>query len=223
MKACQRCDRVIIGREHVMVSPIRVFLGLPFVYGPAVFLPVILLPAFLVYIHLRMMGAQNLRTLGSFLPDKKSHRYEYKSQIVRMASPRIAFWTRTRVFWVLNCTWYCPFSVATLEWFTYLVKIVETWWCPFAHDRKAHYAVAAIDSSYWHDPANIEQLHPEDRDNPIWNEGSDAVLPIEVAPGLEGKRAMPRTVEPQSEDRPSQPGDAAPSGERRPKSPLPRA
>ncbi len=223
MKACEGCDRVIIGREYVRLSPIRVFLGLPLVYGPALFLPFILLPAFLVYVHLRMMGARNLRTLGSYLPDRKSHRYDYKSQIVQTGSTKIAFWTRTRLYWIFNCTLYCPLSVATLEWFTYLVKVVEVWWCPFAHNRKPRYADAAIDSTFWHNAIDVVKLHPEDRHNPIWNEESDAELPIEAAPGAEGKRAMPRTVEPQSEDRPSQPGDAAPSGERRPKSPLPRA
>lgn len=170
MKACHKCDRVIIGREYAKISPFRVLFGLIFIYGPIIFLPFILLPAVLIYTHLRIMGAKDLKTLFDFLPDMKSHRYRYKTQIVSSRSPKLAFWTRGRIYWVFNCIWYCPFSIAVLEWFTYLVKVVENWWCPFAHDRKPFYAPAAIDFSYWHNPADEEKLHPDDRDNPIWNE-----------------------------------------------------
>ena len=64
---------------------------------------------------------------------------------------------------------YCPFSVASLEWTTYLTKVVENWWCPFRHERKPHYAGSAIDYSFWHMSRDVEKLAPEDRDNPIWN------------------------------------------------------
>ena len=40
----------------------------------------------------------------------------------------------------------------------------------FGHSRKASYTDGAIDGSYWHTPADLQQLHPEDRDNPIWSE-----------------------------------------------------
>jgi hypothetical protein len=49
--------------------------------------------------------------------------------------------------------------------------IVENWWCPFAHDKKPDYAEGAIDKSFWHlHKAERNKLHPDDLDNPIWNE-----------------------------------------------------
>ena len=188
MRACQNCDRVIIAREYAKISPLRVFAGLIFIYGPIIFLPFILLPAFLVYVHLRIMGAKDLKTLRNFLPAWDSHRYKYKSQIVSHRSSRMAFWTRGRLYWIFNCTWYCPFSIGVLEWFTYLVKVVENWWCPFAHGRKPHYADAAIDFSYWHNPADAAKLHPADRVNPIWNQDADAKLPVDAPEGAAKKQ-----------------------------------
>ena len=61
-------------------------------------------------------------------------------------------------------------QLAFAEWLTYLVKLVENWWCPFAHENKDNYDDARIDYSYWHDTPNIDQLHPRDRENPIWNQ-----------------------------------------------------
>ena len=80
-----------------------------------------------------------------------------------------ARWTRTRAYWIFNCTFYCPFSVASLEWASYLTKVVEIWWCPFGHAQKQNYAGSAIDASFWHVSKDVAKLHPEDRDNPIWN------------------------------------------------------
>lgn len=189
MKACQNCNRVVIAAEYAKISPVRVFFGLIFIYGPVVFLPFILLAAFLVYVHLRMMGAKDLKTLGAFLPDRDTHRYKYKTQIVSNRGPKPAFWTRGRAYWIFNCTWYCPFSIGVLEWFTYLVKVVENWWCPFAHSRKPHYADAAIDFSYWHNPVDAGKLHPADRVNPIWNHDVTARLPEDVH-GRAGKKQL---------------------------------
>jgi len=146
-----------------------VLLGLPFVYLPILAMPFILLGGALVYIHLRMMGAQNLKTLRDFLPARDSHRYEYKTQVVKNDIHPLARWARTRAYWLFNCTLYCPFSVAALEWTTYLTKAVENWWCPFGHAQKGNYAGSAIDYSFWHVSKDAKKLHPEDRDNPIWN------------------------------------------------------
>jgi len=78
---------------------------------------------------------------------------------------------RARFFWVFNCKMYCPMSVALLDYAAYLVKVVENWWCPFAHDRKPSYADGAIDGSFWHtNSSESAKLHPDDRDNPIWSE-----------------------------------------------------
>lgn len=172
MKACENCNRIRINQPYRKISKPRAFVGLIFVYLPILFLPFILLAATLVYIHLRMMGAENLKSLRDFLPAKESHRYSRKSQILYNNAPRAAFWARSRTFWLFNCTWYCPFSVGTLEWTTYLVKTVENWWCPFNHARKEMYKDASIDGSYWHNDANIDLLHPDDRDNPIFSDPS---------------------------------------------------
>jgi hypothetical protein len=79
--------------------------------------------------------------------------------------------TQSKLYWILNCTWYCPVSVGLFEWHAYLVKLVENWWCPFHHSRKdAHYQDGAIDKSFWHIfPEDVVKLDPADRDNPIWN------------------------------------------------------
>lgn len=168
-KACQSCARIDIGVHYTKISPWRVFVGLPFVYLPILAMPFILLGGGLVYLHLRMMGARNLKTLRDFLPAWDSHRYRYKTQIVRRNSHPLARWARARAYWIFNCTLYCPFSVAALEWTTYLTKAVENWWCPFVHQQKPNYAGSAVDYSSWHVSKDNAQLHPEDRDNPIWN------------------------------------------------------
>ena len=181
-KACETCERLEIFEGYERISKYRVWLGLPFIYSPIIFLPFILLSAWLVSLHLRMMGAKNLKRLRDFLPDPASHRYSYKSQIVSKRGTTGAYWIRTRLYWIFNCTMYCPFSVGALQWHTYLVKIVENWWCPFHHERKPFYGDAPIDHSYWHDPANVGQLHPDDRDNPIWNEDAGEPPPARKPP-----------------------------------------
>lgn len=177
-KACMACERVTIGHNFERSSPWRVFAGLPFVYLPIVFLPFFLLSGLMIQVHLRFMGAQNLRGLRSFMPDWKSHRYSFKTQIVRRDAPRGALWVRSRLFWIFNCTFYCPFSVAVLEWHTYLVKLVENWWCPFHHANKENYAISSIDKSYWHAVGDDRLLHEDDRANPIWKEPGDPALSI---------------------------------------------
>jgi hypothetical protein len=169
-KACLNCNRIEIGRSFTKISRARVFFGLFFVYAPIVFLPLFLLSGLLVHIHLRLMGARNLKTLRDFLPAWSSHRYAYKTQITMRDGPKLAFWIRSRAFWLFNCTWYCPVSVAVLEWNAYLVKAVENWWCPFHHSRKPNYDTSSLDLSFWHVSENVRQLHPDDRDNAIWNQ-----------------------------------------------------
>ena len=169
LKACHDCQRIHIGKNFTRVSGGRTFIGLFFVYAPIFVLPFVLLGACLVYVHLRMMGATNIKTLKDFLPDWKSHRYRYKTQIVKDATHPAAAWARLRAYWIFNCSLYCPFSVALLEWTTYLTKAVENWWCPFKHKMKDNYKNASLDYSYWHVSSDCAKLHVEDRDNPIWN------------------------------------------------------
>jgi hypothetical protein len=85
-----------------------------------------------------------------------------------------------KLFWILNCTWYCPYSVALFEWHTYLVKLVENWWCPFGHEKKVDYNDAKIDQSFWHIyPHDAAQMHEDDLNNPIWNETVEDQKPIQ--------------------------------------------
>jgi hypothetical protein len=166
---CEACDRIAIGAHYDRISPWRVLVSLPFVYLPVLMMPFILIGGLSVYIHLRLMGASNLKSLREFLPSWDSHRYSYRTQIVKEDIHPWACWAKHRIFWTLNCTLYCPFSVAALEWVGYLTKTVENWWCPFNHAQKSRYATSAIDFSFWHVSRDVAQLHPEDRDNPIWN------------------------------------------------------
>lgn len=149
--------------------------GVWLIYLPILTLPFVLLSAGLSYLHLKLMGAENVKPLGAFLPDRKSFRYTMSNQIVMEPGYKLSP-TQTKIFWILNCTWYCPFSVGLFEWHAYLVKLVENWWCPFHHDRKeTNYREGAIDESFWHTyPEDLWKLDPQDRDNPIWNANSPA-------------------------------------------------
>ncbi|NCC39744.1 MAG: hypothetical protein EOM21_09880 [Gammaproteobacteria bacterium] len=127
----------------------------------------------LVRLHLWMVGASGVKGYWDFVPTWISHRYR-NAEHIRIEE--VGRWSlpRTRAFWIFNCKLYCPLSVALMAYAAYLVKIVENWWCPFAHDRKSTYAEGAIDMSFWHTlPDQRQRLHPDDRDNPIWNEASE--------------------------------------------------
>lgn len=169
-KPCHTCERIQIGANFNKVSDTRIGFGLFFVYAPLLVLPFVLLGGLLVYTHLRLMGASNVKTLKDFLPGWESHRYKYKTQIVKSRSNPLARFVRHRAFWIFNCSMYCPLSVAVLEWTTYLTKTVENWWCPFRHEKKPNYAGSAIDYSFWHTSKDVERLHSEDRDSPVWNQ-----------------------------------------------------
>lgn len=189
MKPCENCgpsessiERVVIGKNHKRVPKIQQFLGVCLVYLPILTLPFVLLSGYITLLHLRLMGAEDIKPLNSFFPDKKSFRYTMRNQITMKPGYGLSP-TQTKLFWILNCTWYCPVSVGIFEWHGYLVKLVENWWCPFHHSKKeAHYREGAIDQSFWHIyPEDVVKLNDEDRDNPIWNEGaSEAEAPVDA-------------------------------------------
>ena len=148
-------------------------IGLFFVYAPIITLPFVFASAYMTYFHLWLVGAKNVKKFTDYLPARESHRYTMKNQITMKPSFGISL-SQYRLYWILNCTWYCPVSVAVFEWHAYMVKLVENWWCPFTHEKKDGYANAKIDKSFWHIyEEDIVKLNPEDRDNPIWNEDSD--------------------------------------------------
>jgi hypothetical protein len=170
MKACDTCDRVEIGKNHRQVPVLQRAVGMVLVYTPIITLPFCFLSAYMTYWHLRMVGGKNIKTFSDFLPDRKSHRYTLKSQITMNGAFKVSP-VQSRLYWILNCTWYCPVSVALFEWHAYLVKLVENWWCPFGHEKKETYNNAKIDQSFWHIyPEELANLDKEDKDNPIWNE-----------------------------------------------------
>jgi len=198
-KACEaNCpsasDRIWIQDRYAEKNLPQILLAVVFVFAPVVLMPVVALVGYLAYCHLRLMGATNVKTLVDFLPDRKSHRYSLKTQILPRGRVHPAAWiyTRTRLYWILNCTWYCPYSVALFEWCAYLSKAIESWWCPFAHSKKHTYETASLDASYWHATGNAHRLHWEDRNDPTWTVSPDA--PPES--GLKGaEAAAPSSIE----------------------------
>jgi hypothetical protein len=175
MKACESCSscRVEIGKNYKQQSVLVRGIGMVFVYLPIITFPFVVISAYLTYYHLLMMGAKNVKKWGDYIPDRTSHRYDLKSQITMEGSFKASA-SQSKLFWILNCTWYCPYSVALFEWHAYMVKLVENWWCPFTHEKKETYTNAKIDKSFWHVyPEDISKLEKEDLENPIWNDAND--------------------------------------------------
>ncbi|HUQ84867.1 MAG TPA: hypothetical protein VM077_00945 [Candidatus Limnocylindrales bacterium] len=163
-------EGVIIGKSFKKVPRLpRVLIGAPLIYLPILTtVPFVIIGVSLVRWHLQLLGARNLKSYWSFVPHWVTHRYTHKTQPV--ASDSIFSLQHYKWVWIFNCKLYCPLSVALLRYAVYLVKIVENWWCPFAHERKEEYCDAPIDYSYWHTDEKLKsKLHPADRDNPIWN------------------------------------------------------
>jgi len=167
-----KMDRVKIG-ENFDDQPIwKIIIGVPLIYLPLIFsIPFVAICVFLVKSHLKLMGAKNIRPYRDFVPDWFSFRYKYSDQIVYSTGAKPYNLRHYRWYWIFNCKLYCPLSVALFRYITYLVKIVENWWCPFGHDKKTEYDEGAIDKSFWHlHEQERARLHPDDRENPMWNE-----------------------------------------------------
>jgi hypothetical protein len=163
-------DRVQIGGNYKRQPFWKVVLGVPLIYLPIICtVPFVIMGVFLIKTHLKYVGGMNIKSYWDFVPEWVSHRYTNDRQpTINITRFHVAHY---RFFWVFNCKHYCPMSVALFRYAVYLVKIVEIWWCPFAHDQKPEYAEAAIDESFWHVfPEELEKLHPDDIKNPIWNE-----------------------------------------------------
>ena len=175
MKACESCpSRVEIGKNHRSMSLLHRTIGMILVYLPIITLPFVFLSAYMTYYHLVFVGAKNVKTLSDFLPARASHRYNLKTQITMNRSSFFPEVSQSKLFWILNCTWYCPVSVALFEWHAYMVKLIENWWCPFGHDKKEGYSNAKIDQSFWHiDPVEAAKLDENDLHTPIWNDSKD--------------------------------------------------
>ena len=165
-------EYIKIGENFRTQAMWKVFIGVPLIYLPIIFcIPFVIVCVMLVKAHLCLMGGKNIRPYRDFVPAWVSHRYHYKNQITYSTGAKWHNLRAYRWYWFFNCNLYCPLSVALFRYLTYLVKVVENWWCPFEHDKKCEYADAAIDKSYWHlYEQDLVKLHPDDRDNPVWNE-----------------------------------------------------
>lgn len=165
-------ERVRIGSNYLKQPRWKVSLGVPLIYIPLITTtPFVMLAVLLVKTHLRCIGGMNIRSYWDFVPTWISHRYRYDDQITYTTGAAWYNLRACRFYWIFNCKLYCPLSVALYRYVAYLVTIVENWWCPFDHDRKKDYHEGAIDKSYWHlHTQEKEKLHPDDLNNPIWNE-----------------------------------------------------
>jgi len=163
-------ERVRIGCNYVKQPFWKIVLGVPLIYLPIITtVPFVVIGVVLIKTHLRYVGGMEIKSYWEFVPDWLSHRYGNNEQpTINISRFHLAYY---RFFWIFNCKLYCPLSVALFRYIAYLVKIVENWWCPFNHGQKRAYAEGAIDSSFWHvDPEELVKLHPDDRQNPLWND-----------------------------------------------------
>ena len=163
-------DRVRIGCNYEKQPLWKVILGVPLIYLPIITtVPFVAIGVILIKTHLKYVGGMNIKSYSDFVPAWISHRYENNEQpAINISRFHPAHY---RLFWIFNCKLYCPLSVALFRYVVYLVKIVENWWCPFAHDQKREYGEGSIDKSFWHvDPEEFVKLNPDDKLNPIWNE-----------------------------------------------------
>ncbi len=163
-------DIVQIGCSYRKISVAQIAVAMPLIYIPLFTLvPFAVVSSLFVYWHLRLLGGRNIKTYWDFVPEWVTHRYTLDDQITTNGH-FLAPWVKTRLFWVFNCKLYCPLSVALFSWLSYLVKLVENWWCPFNHEKKPSYDDARIDESFWHiTEADKALLHEDDRENAIWN------------------------------------------------------
>jgi len=168
-------ERVTIGRRYENQPIWKRYLGVPLIYLPLLTtVPFVIVGVILVRLHLKYVGGMNIRSYWSFVPVWISHRYQYQNQITYHSETTQFQFRAYRWYWIFNCKLYCPMSVALFRYIAYLVMIVENWWCPFHHDQKHEYAISAIDQSYWHIHAEeCSKLHPEDRENPVWNDEAE--------------------------------------------------
>jgi hypothetical protein len=168
-------ERAIIGSNFANQPTWKKFIGVPLIYLPIITtIPFVLIGVILVRTHIKYVGGMNIRPYRDFVPAWISHRYHWDNQIIYSTGATWHNLRDYRFYWIFNCKLYCPLSVGLFKYASYLVMIVENWWCPFGHDKKETYREAAIDKSYWHLHFQERQrLHPEDRDNPIWNDETE--------------------------------------------------
>ncbi len=132
MKACDQCSAVGRHEERVQISstykekPLAYkLICILLIYLPLLSIPFVIVSGTLLARYLKIAGARDFMPYRAFLPDRQSHRYDLKSQVTMESDYRLNP-IRTKLFWIWNCTWYCPYSVALFEWHAYLMKLMET-------------------------------------------------------------------------------------------------
>jgi hypothetical protein len=130
MKACDQCSGA--GRHEGRVQVNNTYKEKPLayklicillIYLPLLSIPFVIFNGALIALYLKIAGVRDFMPFGSFLPDRKSHRYDLKNQVTMESNFRLNP-IRTKLFWIWNCTWYCPYSVALFEWHAYLMKLM---------------------------------------------------------------------------------------------------
>jgi hypothetical protein len=132
MKACDQCtaagrheDRVRVSSTYKEKPLAYKLVCVLLIYLPLLSIPFVIFSGVLIARYLKIAGARDFMSYRSFLPDRQSHRYDLKSQVTMESDYRLNP-IRTKLFWIWNCTWYCPYSVALFEWHAYLMKLMET-------------------------------------------------------------------------------------------------
>ena len=168
-------ERVRLGSNFRNQPYWKLVLGVPLIYLPILTtIPFVIIGVVLIKFHLKYIGGANIKSYWEFVPSWISYRYTHESQITFTSKSSWFNLARCRAYWIFNCKLYCPMSVALFRYSAYLVKIVENWWCPFDHECKHEYAEGAIDKSFWHVYSyEAGLLHPNDRDNQIWNQDAE--------------------------------------------------
>lgn len=128
MKTCEQCGaartmqaRVNIGDAYKETALVYKLACVLLIYLPLLVMPLVAFSAWATYQRLKLLGAKNLMPYQAFLPGRKTHRYTLKTQITMEPGFRLSP-IRSKLFWIANCSWYCPYSVALFEWHAYLVK-----------------------------------------------------------------------------------------------------
>ncbi len=172
MKKNQDNDRVRIGSNFKKQPRWKKVIAIFLIYMPIITtLPFVIIGVFLVRAHIKYIGGSNIKSYWDFVPSKDSYRYSIKNQITVKKS--LFPLEKYKWFWIFNCNMYCTYNIALYAYMAYLIRIVENWWCPFAHNKRDA-TDSFIDKSCWHIyPDRLQMLHPEDRENPLWNEDAE--------------------------------------------------
>jgi hypothetical protein len=129
----------------------------------------VIVGAIFIKAHLKYIGAHKIKDYSDFLPSRNSYRYNLKNQISTPHS--FLGFGSLKFLWIFNCNMYCTYSIALFAYVSYLIRIIENWWCPFNHSKKHTYSMSAIDKSFWHSyPHLVTLLDDKDKNNVMWNE-----------------------------------------------------